>query len=292
MIEPLRRTLNLTTPDGSGQVALLDFGDQGRPVDIVFAHANGFNALTYRQALAPLGETMRIIAFDQRGHGRTTLPADAEGREDWTGFERDLIAVLDALDLDRPVVLSGHSMGGSASLMAASKLGGRVSQLILFEPVVPKRPSRPGPDQHQGLIALSDGALRRRTTFASWAAAVDAYRGRGAFRTWPDAMLADFVEDGFIDLANGTVRLACAPVWEASNFRAQNQPALDLLLATTHPTRVLRGAAGSTCSINDDDPRVLGNPVLRIETVPETTHFLPMERIDLVQAALRDAARG
>ena len=35
-------------------MSLLDFGDPKRPVDLVFIHANGFNALTYRTLLAPL----------------------------------------------------------------------------------------------------------------------------------------------------------------------------------------------------------------------------------------------
>ncbi len=33
---------------------MLEFGDAGTPIDLVFLHANGFNALTYRMMLEPL----------------------------------------------------------------------------------------------------------------------------------------------------------------------------------------------------------------------------------------------
>ena len=51
-----------------------------RPVDIVFLHANGFNALTYqRDPGTARRPTLRVLALDQRGHGLTTLP-DCHGR--------------------------------------------------------------------------------------------------------------------------------------------------------------------------------------------------------------------
>lgn len=292
MIDPLHRTLTVTTARDAGDVALLDFGDKNRPVDIVFSHANGFNALTYRQALAPLADRLRIIAIDLRGHGRTTLPANPQGRSDWTDFEHDLIAVLDALGLSAPVVLAGHSMGGSVSLMAAARLGERVKGLVLFEPVVPERPSSPSPDQSASITALADGALRRRADYPDKEAALSAYRGRGAFRSWPDAVIADYVEDGFEGGDDGAVRLACAPAWEAANFRAQDQMLKAMLLATAQPTQVLRGVLHSTCSVKESDPAAALNRHLRIETIAGTSHFLPMERADLVQSALLEAAKG
>ncbi len=53
----------------------------------------------------------------------------------------------------------------------------------------------------EGHAGLAEGALRRRSDFPSREAALAAYRGRGAFRTWPEAPLADYVADGFRDVA-------------------------------------------------------------------------------------------
>ena len=63
-----------------GAMAGLECGDLSRPVDIVFVHANGFNARTYSSILSPLSGEFLILAVDQRGHGRSTLPADTAGR--------------------------------------------------------------------------------------------------------------------------------------------------------------------------------------------------------------------
>ena len=48
-----------------------------------FAHANGFNALTYRWLLGGLASGFRVYASDLRGHGLTTLAANPRGMQDW-----------------------------------------------------------------------------------------------------------------------------------------------------------------------------------------------------------------
>lgn len=270
-----------------GGMAALDFGDPARPVDIVFVHANGFNARTYRSILAPLAQDLRILAVDQRGHGRSTLPAVVEGRETWDGFRDDLLALLTHLDL-REVVLSGHSMGGTASLLAQAEAPERVRSVVLFDPVIMTAPP-PGMEGAFANSPLVQGALRRRALFPDKASVVAAYTGRGAFKTWRGSMLADYVEDGFRQRPDGQVELTCDPQWEASNFSTHGHDAWDAFDRAQVPLRILRAEVGSTCR---EDPRLdamVGDGRLRMETVAGTSHFLPMERPDLVAAALREA---
>jgi hypothetical protein len=40
------RPRSFALPDRGGAMAALEFGPQARPVDVVFSHANGFNACT------------------------------------------------------------------------------------------------------------------------------------------------------------------------------------------------------------------------------------------------------
>lgn len=269
-----------------GEMAVLDLGDPARPVDIIFSHANGFNGLTYRSILAPLGADLRILAVDMRGHGGSTLPATIAGREGWPEFRDDLLALI-AAEAEGPVVLAGHSMGGTASLLAAAAEPDRVHALALFDPVFfdQARATLDATDN-----PLADGALRRRATFPSKAAVLEAYAGRGAFRSWAPEQLADYVEAGFRETEAGDVTLTCSPAWEASNFRTHNYDAWGALRAIRCPVRMLRAEIGSTARIDEALDEIAAMPNLSVETIPGTTHFLPMERPDRVRATLREMA--
>lgn len=282
--EPRARRTEL--PARGGAMAVLDFGPAGRPVDVVFSHANGFNARTYRTILEPLAGELRILAVDLRGHGGSTLPTPAEGWTGWRGFRDDLLAFLEA-ETDGPVVLAGHSMGGTTSLLAAAARPERVKALALFDPVVfegAQAAESPGDNR------LAEGAERRRATFPDKAAALAAYAGRGAFRTWRSEQLADYVEGGFRETDGGEVALACAPRWEASNFRIHRYDPWAAFAAVGCPVRILRAEEGSTARIESHLPVLAQNPRLRHEVVPGTTHFLPMERPELVRETLREMA--
>lgn len=286
--EPRQRMIPL--PGRGGAMAALDLGPQDRPVDVVFSHANGFNGRTYRTILKPLAGSLRILALDLRGHGATTLPPTIEGRIGWMEFRDDLLALL-AEQADAPVVLAGHSMGGTSSLLAAAAEPARVRALALFDPVIM-------PVKVQANRELMDnsppaiGAARRRAVFPSRDAAFEAYRGRGGFRTWSDRQLRDYVEAGFRETPDGQVTLTCPPEWEASNYRMHNYDGLAAFRASRCPIRILRAADGSLCYIDGHEDELAATGRIRIETVPGATHFLPLEHPELVVATLREVMAG
>lgn len=287
--EPRKRAVAVP----GGEIAGLEFGPQDRPIDIVFVHANGFNAQTYRVLLSPLAAGLRILAIDQRGHGATTLPADPDGRRSWRDLQGDLVSLLDVLD-GPPVVLAGHSMGGTVSLLTAAARPERVKGLVLLDPVImpwlatlyAKAPWTSG--RLWKRMPLVQGALRRRAVFDSREAAFAGYKGRGAFKTWPETMLADYVAGGFDERGDGKVELACAPAWEASNYAAQAHDPWRAVRQVKAPVRILKAQKHSTCRAGDGFARH-GRDV-KIETIEGTSHFLPMERPDLVRDALFDMA--
>jgi pimeloyl-ACP methyl ester carboxylesterase len=292
---PRRRLIAIDGAAGPGEIAALEFGPQDRPIDVVFVHANGFNAQTYASLLAPLAAGLRILAIDQRGHGATPLPTRPDGRRSWIDLRDDLLALLKALD-GPPVVLAGHSMGGTVSLLAAGARPDAVKGLVLLDPVIMPRlvalyalaPWTSGALWKK--MPIAQAAMRRRAVFDDREAVVAAYTGRGAFKTWPEAMLVDYVDGGFIDRDDGKVELACAPAWEASNYSAQGHDPWRAIKRVTGPVRILRAETGSTCRAGDSFAR-RGKDVV-IETVAGTSHFLPMERPDLVRDAIFAMATG
>ena len=285
--EPRVRTFSL--PGRGGESRALEFGPQDRPIDVIFSHANGFNARTYRTILGPLADRLRILAVDQRGHGRSGLPSyERSAPASWDDVADDLLALIESLDAP-PLVLAGHSMGGTISLLAAAEAPKRVKALALFDPVIMPR------DLGRDPAAVSEsplvqGALRRRAMFPSRAAAVAAYTGRGAFKTWTDAMLADYVADGFRDRPDGEVELSCSPAWEASNFTSHAHDPWAALAHISAPIHVVRAEVGSTCRIEGHEAEFTASGKVTVETVPGTSHFLPMERPDLVAHLLLEAA--
>jgi Predicted hydrolases or acyltransferases (alpha/beta hydrolase superfamily) len=273
-------------PARGGEMAYLDFGPEDRPVDLVFSHANGFNARTYRTLLAPLAADLRILAIDLRGHGATTLPADPERHGGWNMFRDDLLAFLDAV-AEGPVALGGHSMGGTSSLLAAAHRPDKVRALGLLDPVI--FDSAINSDRGDE-SALYQGARRRRAVFPDKAAAYAAYLGRGAFRTWPPEMLADYVEAGFQETAGGEAILACAPLWEAASYATHNYDPYAAFRASRCPIRILTAEEGSTTQLGPHADELLAAGRIVMETLPGTTHFLPMERPEQARALLAATA--
>jgi pimeloyl-ACP methyl ester carboxylesterase len=119
------------------------------------------------------------------------------------------------------------------------------------------------------------------------------YRGRGAFTTWSDDILADYVTAGFRDLPGGEVTLACAPQWEASGFAAHGHDPWEALRTATCPIEIVRAETGSTFDMSES--ATLDQSRIHIVTAPGTTHFLPMERPELLRttvAAAIETGRG
>jgi pimeloyl-ACP methyl ester carboxylesterase len=275
----------IALPGRGGEMAVLDFGPPDRAVDIVFSHANGFNARAYRSILAPLAGRLRILAPDLRGHGLSALPAEARDWAGWRGMASDLLALLEAAEIATPVILAGHSLGATSSLLVAGEAPARVGALVLFEPVLPD-PPRTGADLREA--GLIESARRRRAVFPDRAAALQAYRGRGVFAGWSDVQLADFVQDGLRETADGQVRLACDPAWEAAIYAGRDFDPVATVAAARCPIRLFAAGQGST--VGADALAQAARQGVAVETVEGAGHMLPFLRPDLVRQALAEAA--
>ncbi len=288
---PRRRMIRLA----DGEMAALEFGDAARPVDAVFLHANGFNALTYRSVLGPLSMCMRVLAVDMRGHGASRLPADPRGRWSWRDLRDDLLAMLQEV-ADGPVVLAGHSMGATVALMAAVERPSAVRALALFDPVVPSRWSNLTAKAPWLFASLwrrtpaARSARHRRAVFESFTSAFKAHCGRGLFRGWPEIMLADYVAAGFRERPNGVVELTCTPDWEASNLAARANDSWSALRRLKLPTQLFRAEHGSACRLRASVGPLRRNRGIKFAVVTGSGPCLPMERPDIVRDAILDAA--
>ena len=92
---------------------------------VVFIHAGIADARMWASQLAGLADRYRVVAFDQRGFGRTAW--EAEGYAD----RRDVIAVMDHVGIGS-AVLVGCSLGGGIAMHVALAAPDRVDALVLI----------------------------------------------------------------------------------------------------------------------------------------------------------------
>jgi non-heme chloroperoxidase len=112
----------------------LFYRDWGTGTPLVFMSGWALTSDCWGYQMAPLSESTRCIAYDRRGHGRSSDPGrgfDADTLAD------DLAAVLDALDL-KNVTLVAHSMAGGEAVRYLSRYGPqRVERIALISATLP-----------------------------------------------------------------------------------------------------------------------------------------------------------
>ncbi|GHH87493.1 alpha/beta fold hydrolase [Streptomyces capitiformicae] len=143
------RELTAVSADGA-RLHVEVHGPEGSPT-VVLVHGWTCSTAYWAAQIRDLAVDHRVIAYDQRGHGRS--PASAACTTD--ALADDLEAVLAAtLAPGEKAVLAGHSMGGMTLMAASARAGFREhaaavllcstgsSRLVAEALVVPGRPGR------------------------------------------------------------------------------------------------------------------------------------------------------
>jgi pimeloyl-ACP methyl ester carboxylesterase len=217
----------IETRDGQ-TLFTLDKGT-GRPV--VFIHGWTLSSAIWAAQTDRLAsDGLRIVAYDRRGHGRSSKPA---GGYDYDTLTADLATLMERLDL-RDAVLVGHSMGAGEVVRYLARHGtGRVGRVLLVAPTTPYQLKTE--DNPQGVDrAVYDkivAALQADRT-AYLATGGPNFLGRDA-----DPMLVDWAM-GIALQAALQAQIGCLRAFSETDFRPD-------LRAVTVPTLILHGTADS-----------------------------------------------
>lgn len=269
-------------PLHDGDVAVWHFGQTKRPIDMVFCHANGFNALTYQTLFEPMD--IHIAALDMRGHGLSRLTANPDTLDNWQIFADDIVAFFES-HIDHSVILGGHSFGAASAILASPFLKDKIHGFIGFDPVSLSLPFRipsqfkSGRDYMRKNFALAKQAGNRRKIFESREFAFSRYQGRGAFRAVPDAVLKDYLHAGLTPKGD-VFELSCDPFWEQAIYTAQ---AHNIFKAAKHLPKVRKiiyagKGAVSTPFTRWDMARSIGKQ--NLEFKPGFHHLFPLSEHD------------
>ena len=99
-----------------------------RPTLVAVHGGPGLDHINMKAGLAPLAESLQILFYDQRGHGRSDH--STAGFWNLRTWADDLRRLCDALGLSRPVVL-GSSFGGFVALAYAGLFPAHPGGIIL-----------------------------------------------------------------------------------------------------------------------------------------------------------------
>ena len=216
--------------DGS-HLAAYELGGTGEV--LLIAHATGLCGAMYQLLADDLIDDFRVVALDFRGHGDSTGATAIDLR--WDRMAEDVVAVTERIG-SGPIHGFGHSMGGAALLLAERNVPGLFSSLFLFEPII-----FPDDFSTDGQNVMGDAARRRRVEFESRAEVLYRYASRPPFNQVHAGFLAGYVDNGFADQPDGTVRLKCLPEVEAQVFENGRDVKLSTIEHLTTPVVVAVG---------------------------------------------------
>ena len=216
---------------GGVELALHDLGGSGPP--LLITHATGFCGRAYDPLGLLLRSSHHVWALDLRGHGDSTSPRD--GDFSWSHMAEDVLAATDTIGRG-PVGAFGHSMGGAAMLLAETARPGTLRFAYLYEPIV-----FPSGFATTSENRLAGPARRRRSSFASKAEVLHRYATRPPLNVLRADALVAYVEHGFSEAADGTVRLKCTPDHEARTFNAGLSVTVDQIAGVAVPVAVAIG---------------------------------------------------
>jgi 3-oxoadipate enol-lactonase len=103
-------------------------GKPGEPV-LDFSNSLGTNLSMWEPQVQALSDEFRILRYDSRGHGLSSVPPGPYTEEQFGG---DILALMDAIDIPQ-AYFCGLSMGGQVGIWLGAKAPQRVARLVLCD---------------------------------------------------------------------------------------------------------------------------------------------------------------
>ena len=120
-------TTRFVTVDKDVRLEVLDWGGFGRP--LVLLAGGGDTAHVFDDFAPKLTPSFHVYGITRRGFGESGFSPEGYGAD---RLGDDVLAVLDALNLKKPV-LAGHSLGGEEMSSIATRYPSRITGLVYLE---------------------------------------------------------------------------------------------------------------------------------------------------------------
>jgi non-heme chloroperoxidase len=127
-VDPSPHAVHMSQVEPGTRIEVLDWGGSGRT--LVLLAQLGQTAHLYDDWAPRLARGYRVLGLTRRGHGESTTPPDASMSTE--RLAADIVAVLDALKVERPILV-GHAFAGEEMSWAGSRHAGRLAGLIYLD---------------------------------------------------------------------------------------------------------------------------------------------------------------
>ncbi len=238
---------------------------QGPPV--VLAHGSMDSGPCWNRVAEALQTDFELIAYDARSHGLS------DASEEWGDGGRDMIALVEALGIERPAAM-GHSMGASATAAAIAARPDLFRAAVLEDP--PWMPEATKDDwkararMQQSFLAMLDGTKDEI-----------AARGRKYNPMWHP--------EEFDAWAESKTQFRPPESW-TKRFTQQRPPWQDPVKKFECPVLLVRGGnalRGRIVSLETAEEAQEIYPALEVVTLDEAGHNVRREAYDGYVAAVR-----
>lgn len=245
-------------PVGRYKLRYLEVGT-GTPVVLIHGLAGDYTA--WLAQIEVLSKTHRVIAFDNRGAGRSTQVDEPVTTGE---LAADTLQLMDHCKVERAHVV-GRSMGGAIAQHMALLAPDRVMTLTLCASF-----ARLDPLGRRVLLNMRE-ALEWRMDWADHARhSVQNFVSADFFNRYPERVAA--IER----LIGGETRLPACYVRQ--NEACQQHDTVDELPRIRQPVLVMAGDADPICSLTATRELSTGLPNARTEIFSNASHFFMMEQ--------------
>jgi non-heme chloroperoxidase len=125
--DPSPHTTRFVTVEKGVRLEVLDWGGTGRP--LVLLAGGGDTAHVFDDFAPKLTPSFHVYGITRRGFGQSGFSPEGYGAD---RLGDDVLAVLDALKRDKPILV-GHSLGGEEMSSVATRYPNRVAALVYLE---------------------------------------------------------------------------------------------------------------------------------------------------------------
>ena len=129
---------------------------------VILIHGSMDRQAAFARVARKLGDAQRVITYDRRGYGKSV---HQRGVFSMTEHIEDLREVIQFVEVDKPIVLVGHSFGGAVALAFAQRFPDQVAGLVVYESPMSWEPWWPKDSGGSAAVAIAHDPEEAAETF-------------------------------------------------------------------------------------------------------------------------------